>query len=106
MEGQRARIANVGAMGNGFLGFYRAMVVDDVDPQLLGRVRVEVPAVLGSGQTIWAMPCVPYLEPDLNIAMIPPVGTGIWVTFEGGEPNQPVWVGRFFSPGEGPGPRG
>lgn len=99
-------MANLDAMGDGFLGLYRATVVDDVDPQFLGRVRVEVPAVLGSGQSNWAMPCVPYLDPDLNIATIPPVGTGVWVTFEGGNPDQPVWVGRFFSPGERPGPLG
>ena len=78
-------------------------LVDNLDPKYLGRVRVEAPAVFGEGQSSWAMPCVPYLSPDLNIATIPPVGTGVWVTFEGGDPAYPVWMGGYFSPGEGPG---
>lgn len=65
-------MANLGAMTDGFLGLYRTTVVDDVDPRFLGRVRVEVPELLGEGQSAWAMPCVPYVDPDLNIAMIPP----------------------------------
>ncbi len=38
------------------------------------------------------MPCVPYLEPELNLA-IPPVGSAAWVTFERGDPDYPVWSG-------------
>ncbi len=91
-------------MSDGFLGLYRATVVDNVDPQYSGRVRVAVPEVLGDGQSGWAMPCVPYLDPDLNLVTIPPVGTGVWVTFEGGDPDYPVWMGCYFSAGEGPGP--
>jgi hypothetical protein len=97
-------MANLGAMSDGFVGLYRAMVVDNLDPVYSGRVRVEVPAVLGEGQSGWAMPCVPYLDPELKLVTIPPVGTGVWVTFEGGDPDYPVWIGRFFSPGQGPGP--
>ena len=97
-------MANLNAMSDGFLALYRATVVDNLDPEYLGRVRVEVPAVLGEGQSSWAMPCVPYLSPDLDLVTIPPVGTGVWVTFEGGDPDYPVWIGRYFSPGEGPEP--
>ena len=60
-------MANLGAMSDGFLGLYRATVVGNVDPQSLGRVRVAVPAVLGDEQSGWAMPCVPYLNPDLDL---------------------------------------
>ena len=93
-------------MSDRFLGLYRASVVGNDDPERLGRVRVEVLEVGGDGQASWAMPCVPCLDPALNLVTIPPVGTGVWVTFEGGDPAYPVWMGRYFSPGEGPRPGG
>ena len=91
-------------MDGGFLGLYRATVIDNLDPEHSARVRVEVPAIFGEGQSTWAMPCVPYLDPELHLATIPPIGTGVRVTFERGDLDYPVWMGRFFSPGEGPGP--
>lgn len=100
-------MANVlGAMSDRFLGLYRASVVGNIDPQRLGRVQVEVADVLGDGQIGWAMPCVPCLDPDKGLVAIPPVGMGVWVTFERGDPDYPVWMGRYFSPGEAPGPGG
>ena len=75
-EGSCPWMANVLAMSNRFLGLYRASVVDNVDPQYSGRVRVAVPEVLGDGQSGWAMPCVPYLDPDLNLVTISAGGHG------------------------------
>ena len=42
-----------------FFGKYRGSVANNIDPQMMGRLQVSVPAVLGEGSLSWAMPCVP-----------------------------------------------
>jgi Type VI secretion system/phage-baseplate injector OB domain len=88
----------VSATGDGrsFLGKYRGTVINNVDPMQLGRLLVEVPDVLGLVPSSWAVPCVPLAGPTgppMGIYMVPPVGAGVWVEFEQGDPNYPVWVG-------------
>jgi hypothetical protein len=29
----------------------------------------------------------------MGVYMVPPVGAGVWVEFEQGDPNRPIWVG-------------
>jgi Type VI secretion system/phage-baseplate injector OB domain len=76
-------------------GKYRGVVTKSVDPSKLGRVMVSVPSVMN--QATWAMPCVPYTGRTLLKRQIPPVGTPVWIEFEGGDVSQPIWVGRFWS---------
>ena len=33
---------------------------------------------------------------------VPPVGANVWVEFEGGDVNYPIWSGCFWGPGELP----
>ena len=77
-------------------GKYRGKVENNVDPQLSGRIQVSVPAVLGSGRLSWAMPCVPYAGPGVGFFAIPPKGANIWVEFEGGNTDYPIWSGCFW----------
>ena len=83
-------------------GKYRGKVENNVDPQLSGRIQVSVPAVLGSGRLSWAMPCVPYAGPGVGFFAIPPKGANIWVEFEGGNTDYPIWSGCFWGVGELP----
>ena len=85
-----------------FFGKYRGKVENNIDPMQLGRVQVSVPAVLGEGSMSWAMPCVPYAGPGVGFFAIPPVGANIWVEFEGGDPDYPIWSGCFWGTGEVP----
>jgi len=85
-----------------FFGKYRGKVENNIDPMLLGRVQVNVPAVLGSGSLSWAMPCVPYAGNGVGFFMIPPVGANVWVEFEGGDIDYPIWSGCFWGLGEVP----
>ena len=85
-----------------FFGKYRGKVENNVDPMQLGRVQVGVPAVLGGGRLSWAMPCVPYAGPGVGFFAIPPVGANIWVEFEDGKPDSPIWSGCFWGTGEAP----
>jgi uncharacterized protein involved in type VI secretion and phage assembly len=85
-----------------FYGLYRGIVADNDDPSRLGRIKAQVPSVLGSVQTGWCMPCVPYAGDQIGIAFLPEVGSGVWIAFEGGDASYPVWVGCFWRKGELP----
>ena len=82
-----------------FYGKYRGFVVDKQDPAKLGRLKVKVPSVLGNDVvTGWAMPCVPYGgAADQGFLFIPEVGAGVWIEFEEGDLEFPIWTGTFWS---------
>ena len=86
-------------VGHRFYGKYRGFVVSTEDPKRLGRVRLQVPSVLGPEVvTGWAMPCVPYGgQKNQGFLCIPEVGAGVWVEFEEGDLEFPIWVGTFWS---------
>ncbi|HEY8209185.1 MAG TPA: phage baseplate assembly protein V [Myxococcaceae bacterium] len=87
---------------SGHFGKYRGKVVNNVDPMQLGRVQVSAPSVLGEGRMSWAMPCVPYAGPRVGFFAVPPVGASVWVEFEGGDLDYPIWAGCFWQTGELP----
>ena len=72
-----------------FLGIYRGIVVDNNDPLNKGRLRLQIPQVLLEEETGWAWATH---RPGIANVFIP-VGTAVWVTFEGGDPSFPVWIG-------------
>jgi protein required for attachment to host cells len=80
-------------------GKYRGLVVDNADPEHLGRLRVKIPSVLGDQVvTGWALPCVPFGgQPNEGLFAIPDKDAGVWVEFEEGDLEFPVWVGTFWS---------
>lgn len=79
-----------------FFGKYRGKVVVNKDPLHLGRIQVEVPAIFGTGKASWAMPCSPYAGQDFGWFAIPTVASNVWVEFEGGDPDYPIWTGCFW----------
>jgi len=87
-----------------FFGKYRGEVANNIDPMQMGRVQVKVPAVLGDGSLSWAMPCVPYAGSQVGFFATPPVGANVWVEFEGGNTDYPIWTGCFWAVGELPVP--
>lgn len=80
-----------------YYGKYRGFVVDNDDPEQLGRVTLRVPSVLGDQVTGWALPCLPFggLQ-DQGQFMVPEVGAQLWVEFEEGEVAHPIWTGTFW----------
>jgi uncharacterized protein involved in type VI secretion and phage assembly len=82
-----------------YYGKYRGFVVDNADEQQLGRLKLRVPSLLGDKVvTGWAMPCVPYGGyANQGCLFIPEVGAGVWVEFEEGDLEFPIWVGTFWS---------
>jgi uncharacterized protein involved in type VI secretion and phage assembly len=78
-----------------FFGKYRGVVVNNVDPMQIGRIQVSVPALSVIPST-WAMPCVPWAGINTGVFTVPPLGAGVWVEFEGGDPDYPIWVGGYW----------
>ena len=79
-----------------FYGKYRGTVINNIDPKLEGRLLVQVPDVLGLVPSSWAVPCVPLAGPtgtQMGAYFVPPIGAGVWVEFEQGDPDYPIWVG-------------
>ena len=83
-----------------YYGKYRGKVENSIDPQLMGRIQVSCPAVLGSGTMSWAMPSSPYAGPGLGFFAIPPNHANVWVEFEGGNTDFPIWSGCFWALGD------
>jgi hypothetical protein len=77
-------------------GKYRGVVVENEDAPPRGRLLVSVPGIM----TVpgWAMPCVPVaaLAKAGGTFMRPMVGSNVWVEFERGDPDKPIWVGCFW----------
>ncbi len=85
-----------------FFGKYRGKVHDNRDPLGLGRLKIVVPSVLGEDHDSWAMPSVPYAGNGVGFFVLPPAEANIWVEFEGGDPDHPIWSGCFWGEGEVP----
>jgi hypothetical protein len=79
-----------------YYGKYRGLVVENIDPQQVGRALVQVPDVFGETPTSWAMPCVPVAGIQAGCFMVPPIGSQVWVEFEQGDPDYPIWTGGFW----------
>lgn len=78
-----------------YFGKYRGQVITDVDPEGLGRIKALVPQVLGPNTPCdWAWPCVP---PNVD-SSVPKVGSKVWIEFEGGDVDHPIWVGTWDTP--------
>ncbi len=79
-----------------YYGKYRGTVINNVDPEQRGRIMAIVPDVLGMAPSSWAMPCFPVAGKQNGVYAVPKIGDGVWVEFEQGDSNYPIWVGCFW----------
>lgn len=79
-----------------YYGKYRGVVVNNVDPMVTARIQAIVPDVSSVALTSWAMPCLPMSGIQTGSVAIPPIGAGVWIEFERGDPDYPIWTGGFF----------
>jgi uncharacterized protein involved in type VI secretion and phage assembly len=86
----------VGKAAKSYFGKYRGVVVENIDPMQIGRVIVRVPDVLGQTPSSWAMPCVPGAGIQAGCFIVPPIGSQVWVEFEKGNKDYPIWTGGFW----------
>ena len=83
-------------MSRPYYGKYRGMVLNNVDPLQIGRLLVQVPDVEGLLPSSWAMPCLPFTGKQMGAYLLPQIGAGVWVEFEHGDPNHPIWSGCWY----------
>jgi type VI secretion system (T6SS) baseplate-like injector VgrG len=88
--------SSAGSNPKRFYGKYRGLVITNIDPEQIGRVLVQVPDVLGLIPSSWAMPCVPAAGIQAGVFVVPPIGSQVWVEFEQGDPDYPIWTGGFW----------
>ncbi|MFZ0420285.1 MAG: phage baseplate assembly protein V [Candidatus Sulfotelmatobacter sp.] len=79
-----------------FYGKFRGLVVDNLDPMQMGRIVAQVPDALGETPSSWAMPCVPAAGIQAGCFFVPPIGSQVWMEFEQGNPDYPIWSGGFW----------
>ena len=92
--------------GKTFNGLFRGTVINNIDPEFRGRLQLEIPDVLGAIPSSWAEPCLLLAGPTgppMGAYFVPPIGAGVWVEFEHGDPDFPVWTGcRWGGPSDVP----
>jgi uncharacterized protein involved in type VI secretion and phage assembly len=42
------------------------------------------------------MPCLPFTGKQMGMWCLPQIGTGVWVEFEQGDPDYPIWSGCWY----------
>ncbi len=82
--------------GQKFYGKYRGTVTNNIDPERRGRLQITVPDISNLLPSSWALPCFPWAGPQMGTYFIPPVGAGVWVEFEQGSIDYPIWVGCWW----------
>ncbi len=79
-----------------YYGKHRGIVTNNVDPLQMGRIQALVPDVSNVMPSSWAMPCLPVAGIQMGFFTVPPVGSGVWIEFEQGDPDFPIWVGCYW----------
>ena len=83
-----------------YYGKYRGTVLDNVDPMQMARLLVQVPDVSNILPSTWAMPCLPFAGIQSGMFVVPIIGSGVWIEFEQGDSDYPIWVGGFWGSAE------
>lgn len=81
---------------NKYYGKFRGTVLNNIDPEQRGRIMAIVPDVSGLIPTSWAMPCLPIAGKQSGVYVVPQIGSGVWIEFEQGDPDYPIWTGCFW----------
>ena len=82
--------------GEKYYGIYRGTVINNIDPMMLGRIMATVPDAGGIIPSTWATPCVPLAGKQMGTFMVPQIGAGVWIQFEAGDADRPVWTGGWW----------
>src|SRR5262249_46301863 len=86
-----------------YYGKYRGQVTDNNDPDNLGRIKAKVPRLLDTEETGWALPAFIYGgASEQGLFFVPDQGAGVWIEFEEGDLNKPLWTGTWFTGGDIP----
>jgi uncharacterized protein involved in type VI secretion and phage assembly len=82
--------------GPRYYGKYRATVLNNLDPQLQGRIQVQLGDRYGLFPSTWALPALAFAGIGAAVVALPPIASSVWVEFEAGDPDYPIWSGAFW----------
>ena len=89
-----------------YFGKYRGIVTDVDDPNNQCRIKARVDGLLNGQETGWALPVAPFAGNGHGMVMLPAIGSGVWIEFEAGRLDNPLWSGAWWASGERPEPQG
>jgi uncharacterized protein involved in type VI secretion and phage assembly len=88
--------------GPRYYGKYRATVLNNLDPQMQGRIQVQLGDRYGLFPSTWAMPAFAFAgKGSAGMVALPQIASSVWVEFEAGDPDFPLWSGAFFPDANG-----
>jgi hypothetical protein len=93
-------------VGSSYFGKYRGIVTNVDDPFNQCRIQATVASVLGEVTSGWALPAAPFAGDQHGMVMLPKVGSGVWIEFEAGQLDNPIWSGAWWAAGQRPDPQG
>ena len=91
---------DIATCGKLYFGKYRGTVINNIDPMQMGRIQAFVPDVLGDLPSSWAMPCLSVGGTQGGMFTVPTIGSGVWIEFEQGDSDYPIWTGCFYGSAE------
>lgn len=94
-----------GVPAHRWYGVFPALVVDVVDPDQQGRVRIRVPGLVdpgGAGYEAWARLATMMAGNNRGTWFIPDVDDEVLVSFAAGEPSRPIVIGALWNGQDAP----
>lgn len=78
-------------------GVVEALVIDNVDPEQLGRVKVKFPLLPDAPESYWARLSMPMAGQERGWMTIPEIGDEVLVSFVRGDINDAIVVGSLYN---------
>ena len=82
--------------GPKYYGIYRGTVLSNLDPLQIGRIQATVPDAGRLTPSTWITPSFPVAGKAMGTFFVPQIGAGVWIQFEAGDPDRPVYTGGWW----------
>lgn len=86
-----------------YYGQYRGFVETNDDPKKMNRLKVIIPQLNPVTTNVyWAWPVGIWGSKGYGVQMLPQVGDMVWISFENGDPDYPIWEHAGYGKNEIP----
>lgn len=87
---------------NKYFGKYRGTVTQVDNSGGMWKVKANIPKLLNGYTTGWALPCLGFAFDGIQIGFKIAKGDMVWIEFEQGNIDLPIWTGGWFNKGQAP----
>jgi len=102
MSSEAAVIRHIRRSERRLFGKYRGTAREFGTGSQLGMIQAYVPSVYGEKVlSPWALPVVPFAGDQHGVLFLPKQDDGVWIEFEGGERDKPIWTGGYWAKSDG-----